>query len=61
MSVVVPTCTDGIKNGNETDVDCGGSCLSIKKCDDGLRCKIESDCNSGVCTLNMCQGECSYL
>ena len=59
MSVVVPTCTDGIMNGNETDVDCGGSC--IKKCDDRLKCNIGSDCNSGVCTLNMCQGECSYL
>ncbi len=24
--VAVATCTDGIKNGNETDVDCGGAC-----------------------------------
>lgn len=23
---VVPTCTDGIKNGTETGIDCGGSC-----------------------------------
>ncbi len=25
-SSTVPTCTDGIQNGNETDVDCGGAC-----------------------------------
>ncbi len=25
-SVVTPTCNDGIQNGNETGVDCGGSC-----------------------------------
>ena len=24
--VVVPTCTDGVRNGTETGVDCGGSC-----------------------------------
>lgn len=29
---VAPTCTDGIKNGDETDVDCGGSCTA---CTDG--------------------------
>lgn len=26
-----PTCADGIQNGNETGVDCGGSCLNICK------------------------------
>lgn len=57
MSVVVPTCDDGIMNGNETDVDCGGNCLPNKKCHDGLRCNIGSDCNSGVCKLNICQSE----
>ncbi len=25
-TTVVPTCTDGIKNGNELGIDCGGSC-----------------------------------
>ena len=61
MSIAVPTCNDGIMNGNETDVDCGDGCLPTKRCDDGLRCKSGLDCNSGVCTLNICQGQNSYL
>ena len=24
--VVLPTCNDGIQNGDETGIDCGGSC-----------------------------------
>jgi hypothetical protein len=27
-----PTCTDGIQNGNETGVDCGGSCPACPPC-----------------------------
>lgn len=26
MAVVTPTCSDGVQNGDETGVDCGGSC-----------------------------------
>lgn len=41
------TCTDGIKNGNETDVDCGGpDCLP---CADGRDCVSARDCASAVC------------
>ncbi|MBS3107794.1 hypothetical protein J4468_02655 [Candidatus Woesearchaeota archaeon] len=29
-SIEFPTCTDGIKNGLETDVDCGGGCPSCE-------------------------------
>jgi hypothetical protein len=61
MSIAGPTCNDGDRNGNETDVDCGGSCLPTKPCADGLRCKNGSDCNSGVCISDICQGACSYL
>ncbi len=36
-TVTTPTCTDGIKNGSETGVDCGGSCTPCStgngKCD----------------------------
>ncbi len=56
MSIVVPTCNDGIKNGNETDVDCGGSCLPQKQCADTMSCVNFSDCMSGVCDKNICQG-----
>ena len=41
-------CDDGLKGGDETDVDCGGGeckkCATTKKCVDGPR-----DCVSGVC------------
>ena len=46
-------CGDGIKNGDETDVDCGGSCPA--KCEDGEGCSGSGDCESGVCTNNECK------
>jgi hypothetical protein len=46
-----PTCTDGIKNGSETDVDCGGGCPG---CSVGANCTVGSDCGSGVCRGNLC-------
>src|SRR5204863_357501 len=30
-----PSCNDMVKNGTETDVDCGGSCAPAKKCGNG--------------------------
>jgi hypothetical protein len=42
-----PSCNDGVKNGNEADVDCGGSCE--KKCVDAETCNTAADCVSGVC------------
>ncbi len=45
-------CTDKVQNGDETDIDCGGSC---PKCTPGKGCKSPSDCGSGVCTnLSTC-------
>ncbi len=38
----VHTCGDLVQNGDETDVDCGGSCS--KKCPVGDGCKVASDC-----------------
>ncbi len=53
-SCLVPaTCSDGIKNGNESDVDCGGSCAN--KCSDGQVCAMSSDCLSSVCFAGVCQ------
>jgi hypothetical protein len=43
---VAATCTDGVKNGDETAKDCGGSC---PKCDDGKACLDDGDCKSGNC------------
>lgn len=47
-----PSCTDGIQNGTETGVDCGGSCTA--KCPNGSGCTTGADCQSGVCTGGMC-------
>lgn len=45
--------TDGVKNGDETDVDCGGS--KAPACADAKGCLVKSDCASGVCTAKVCQ------
>ncbi len=45
-------CQDNQQNGDETDVDCGGSC---KPCDDGKVCKANPDCASGNCDNGTCQ------
>ena len=44
---LAPTCSDGIKNQDETDVDCGGTICS--SCVDGATCNVASDCTSGHC------------
>lgn len=46
-----PTYTDGEKNGNETDVDCGGTGAGMKKCAEGKQCLVDGDCN-GACRYN---------
>ncbi len=47
-----PGCDDGNWTGNETDVDCGGSCGAT--CDINMMCKSGSDCASGSCYQNRC-------
>lgn len=46
-------CPDGVKNGAETDVDCGGPCQ--QKCAPSQVCLQHSDCASGVCDQGACQ------
>jgi hypothetical protein len=48
-----PGCGDGIKNGDESDVDCGGSCNA---CADGEGCGSGEDCQSGECSGGVCGG-----
>lgn len=50
------SCSDGIFNGDETSVDCGGSC---DNCVDGLFCKDHTDCASGSCINSYCGGVCT--
>jgi plastocyanin len=47
-----PTCTDGIKNNGEGDIDCGGACPM--QCVNGKTCNADSDCTSGACLSNVC-------
>jgi hypothetical protein len=42
-----------VKNGTETDVDCGGT--SCSKCVNGDACSVAGDCQSGVCKSGLCQ------
>jgi hypothetical protein len=48
-----PTCTDGIRNGNESDVDCGGG--TCGPCGLGRVCRVGADC----ATLNCAGGVCA--
>ncbi len=50
-----PTCTDGIQNGDETGIDCGGSscapCVTPPTCTDGIQNGDETgvDCGGSSC------------
>ncbi|HET8735531.1 MAG TPA: hypothetical protein VFM69_02925 [Pricia sp.] len=53
-----PTCTDGIQNGTETGIDCGGSCPDACEeaptCDDG----VQNGDEEGVDCGGSCPGTC---
>ncbi|HKO91693.1 MAG TPA: hypothetical protein VJU61_11095 [Polyangiaceae bacterium] len=42
----VPSCSDGVQNGDERLADCGGGCAG---CPNGTLCNTGSDCQSQVC------------
>ena len=46
-------CADGFQNGDETGIDCGGSCPV--GCPPGGGCFSGADCDSGVCLAGICQ------
>ena len=50
-----PTCNDGILNGNETGVDCGGpDCDACPTCDDGILNGNETDVDCGGPDCDAC-------
>ncbi len=49
---VAASCGDGVKNNDETGVDCGGSCGAT--CIPGEACEDAADCLHGVCKQNTC-------
>lgn len=47
-----PSCDDGIRDGDETDIDCGGEgCVA---CVPGASCQRHSDCTGGTCLAGVC-------
>jgi len=44
-------CDDGVRNGQETDVDCGGGCVPCAQC---MRCKVAADCETSQCADGTC-------
>jgi len=54
-------CFDGILDGNETDIDCGGN--TCYPCKPSQKCQIATDCFSGICyntTTFLCGGSGFY-
>jgi hypothetical protein len=47
-------CDDGLTNGDESDVDCGG--FLCQSCPDGGGCNVNEDCTSLNCVDAVCQG-----
>ncbi|HAN32350.1 MAG TPA: hypothetical protein DCQ06_12215, partial [Myxococcales bacterium] len=47
-----PTCTDGVKNGEELGVDCGTKCAV--GCPSGTPCVVDTDCDTGFCAMGRC-------
>ena len=51
----LPTCFDGVQNGAETGVDCGGSCGACATCSDGLKNGTETGVDCGGSCPNACE------
>tara|TARA_Y100000310_G_scaffold151291_1_gene150897 strand:- start:32297 stop:41485 length:9189 start_codon:yes stop_codon:yes gene_type:complete len=47
----IPTCDDNVRNNDESDDDCGGSC---DPCDNDERCSDDNDCESSNCDHGYC-------
>ena len=45
------SCSDGLRNQDESDIDCGGVCPG---CDEGDACGAPSDCAMGECMGGVC-------
>jgi hypothetical protein len=49
------SCSNGVKDGDETDVDCGGATCPV--CANGDACTTGADCASRVCSANACTND----
>jgi hypothetical protein len=52
-AVAAPTCSDQIANGNESDLDCGGT--DCDPCPEGGKCGKNMDCVTGNCEDGLCK------
>lgn len=52
VSHLPATCNDEVVSGDETAIDCGGSC---RRCAATAPCLAGNDCQSGVCAAETCQ------
>src|SRR5262249_42683140 len=50
------TCFDRVRNGDETDVDCGGTCGA---CSAGATCAVAGDCQTPTCDGTCAAPTCS--
>jgi len=51
-------CDDGVQNGGELGVDCGGPCRACL----GAHCLLDTECGSGICSDNLCcTGHCAQV
>lgn len=48
-------CADRIKDGDETDIDCGGTDPACPRCTAGAMCSLPDDCQTGGCTTGRCR------
>jgi hypothetical protein len=48
------TCGNGTKDGDESDVDCGGSCAPLGRCEVGQACVDAGDCTTTTCISKAC-------
>ncbi len=53
LSLKPEQCANGLKDSNETSVDCGGGCGAT--CGVNATCKVSSDCESNSCVNALCQ------
>jgi hypothetical protein len=57
LNCQAPLCTDTVKNGSESDVDCGGA--TCAKCGPTKACAADGDCLGGSCVGNTCVPTCT--
>jgi hypothetical protein len=48
-------CADRSRDGDESDIDCGGTDAACPRCTAGAMCTVPEDCQTGGCTSGRCR------